>query len=876
MNIKAVVALLICLMVQGLATVSAQHTELKWLRGWKGGRSTNNNTDNTIMGMVVDEEGNTYVAGELRADATFLDGTHASPLDDTMPACQTHGVIVAKYDTAGNLIWRRSCRSTVDGSPSNMIVTGLEKSGDRLYLFMGFSLQANNNNRYLNCPLGLWFFDTVYYWPFDYVNNPNPNYDHMNMPWAIPDSLRRFPFNDWNGGTGSVFVVFDLDGNRLEQHDIKLRKPREQWFDTTLSASYRAFITPWKHTGISTIWHFVVDSKKNICIFSDGGFGGDMAFKNPTGWGIVLDDDTSRVLTYDEIYGCTGDGYDSVPAHFHFIKIDSNWNFVEAKSLTKRLDTRQLIPLSNLSDTARAEQYWDVVGITIAGLSIDEEDNIYLEGVLRTVEFSWTYRLDTLEVDYPYRVFFDSTHYVKVGSYATSQGIPIYAKYDSDGNLLWLNQMHLQTEDSLWAESISNGLYNECANANAYCKKSLTWDSNYVYSKVNLTECWMVLSNLFPGFGTTNPDEDHWIPHYWYLDSNYTMLVTLPDSHAAMDIMRQYLGQNGVRYIDYRIFIVLVYDRETGAPVRYINPFEDIPPIEISEQANASYGRIISTDDDLLIGCTRSDQHGGGYTERYLLRYNKSSGVSTVMDSNCVYAAAMLENLHPDGWLMGREPVTRQGHTNFHLYDGTENAVYASCYYLPDFDRRRPVVVECASVGDVRVTHVVEDDVTLAWHGGANHMAWQVAYLPAHAATDSTAWEHALLVETTDTTLTLPLDTCSLLRVRGICSAENNGPWSDAVEACPEPHIGIGNTAQQLSGPILSPNPATQAVTVVDGATGVIERQVIELEVISPLGQTVMHLTGVSRFNVADLSSGTYMVKIRTPRGTTLRKLTVR
>ena len=183
---------------------------------------------------------------------------------------------------------------------------------------------------------------------------------------------------------------------------------------------------------------------------------------------------------------------------------------------------------------------------------------------------------------------------------------------------------------------------------------------------------------------------------------------------------------------------------------------------------------------------------------------------------------------------------------------------------------------ECPPVEEVQVTHVVEDDVTLEWHGGANHVAWQVAYLPTDAATDSTAWEHALLVETTDTTLTLPLDTCSQLRVRGICDAEHNGPWSDAVEACPQPHIGIAGGARQSSGPVLIPNPATEVVTVVDGATGVIERQVIEIEVFSPLGQSVMRLRGASLFNVADLASGTYMVKIRTPRGTTLRKLSIR
>ena len=864
-NIKAVAVLLVCLLAQAATTVSAQHTELKWLRGWKGGHTTCNNTYNQMNGMVVDEEGNTYVAGAVKVDATFLDGTYATrPIDDTLPTCLTHGVMVAKYDTAGNLMWRKVCRSSLDDPTTSMLVSGLEISGDRLYLLMGFTMQADYRHNYNNCQLELWFFDTMYMWPFDYVNNPNPVYSHRNMPWVIPDSLQCFPFNFWNGGDCSAIVVFDLDGNRLEHHSIGGRVPTPLTWD---SSAYLPYLVG---------NNYVVDSKRNICFFVDGGNTGGLGTQIPTGRYYILDEDTSKVLTYDEIYGCTGNGYDSVPAFFHFFKIDSNWNFVEAKPLTLRLDTRQLVPLINISDTARAAQPWDVVGIIISGLSIDEEDNIYLEGVLHSVEDLWRFYGDTLAVDYPYRVYFDSTHYVKVESFGNTLGIPIYAKYDSHGNLLWLNQLYLITEDSIMAQTNSHWIFNNSVGARMYFPKKMTWDSNYVYSKVDILENWQLLLNLglFPNYSTTEPDRQ-WTPKYWYLDSNYTMLVTLPDSHAALDLMRQYLGQNGVNSITYQIFIVLVYDRETGAPVRYINPFETIPPIEISEGALAKWGKIITTDDDLLIGCERRNLRGR--TERHLLRYNKSSGVTTVLDNNLAHAAIMLENLHPDGWLMGRQPATRTEHgTGFQLYDGTQNAVYASCYYLPDFDRRRPLAAECTPVEEVRVTHVLEDDVTLAWHGDTNHVAWQVAYLPTDAATDSMAWEHALLVESTDTTLTLPLDTCSLLRVRGICDAENHGPWSDAVEACPQPHIGIGNEARKQSGPMLTPNPATEVVTVVDGATGVTEWRVMEIEIISPLGQTVMHLWGASIFNVADLASGTYMVKIRTPRGTTLRKLTIR
>ena len=84
-NFKAVTILLICLLVQVGSTVSAQQTELKWLRGWMGGYG--DNSGNQMNGLVVDDDGNTYVAGALNVNATFLDRTYASPVDDTMPAC---------------------------------------------------------------------------------------------------------------------------------------------------------------------------------------------------------------------------------------------------------------------------------------------------------------------------------------------------------------------------------------------------------------------------------------------------------------------------------------------------------------------------------------------------------------------------------------------------------------------------------------------------------------------------------------------------------------------------------------------------------------------------------------------------------------------
>ena len=92
---------------------------------------------------------------------------------------------------------------------------------------------------------------------------------------------------------------------------------------------------------------------------------------------------------------------------------------------------------------------------------------------------------------------------------------------------------------------------------------------------------------------------------------------------------------------------------------------------------------------------------------------------------------------------------------------------------------------------------------------------------------------------------------------------------SDAV-----PAVGINSQLSTLNFQ-LTPNPATGSVTVVDSRSGTPLRYVKEIQVISPLGQTLLHLRGTNRFNVSTLPAATYLVKVVTRHSTHLLKLVV-
>lgn len=81
----------------------------------------------------------------------------------------------------------------------------------------------------------------------------------------------------------------------------------------------------------------------------------------------------------------------------------------------------------------------------VYGLSIDDEDNLYLSGYIGEMFLMNEYN------QYPMLFYWDSTHYATVDDPGLSWSLPFIIKYDSDGNVLWSNQAYMKGSPSTGA-----------------------------------------------------------------------------------------------------------------------------------------------------------------------------------------------------------------------------------------------------------------------------------------------------------------------------------------------------------------------------------------------------------------------------------------
>ena len=71
----------------------------------------------------------------------------------------------------------------------------------------------------------------------------------------------------------------------------------------------------------------------------------------------------------------------------------------------------------------------------------------------------------------------------------------------------------------------------------------------------------------------------------------------------------------------------------------------------------------------------------------------------------------------------------------------------------------------------------------------------------------------------------------------------------------------IGQTREKI---VLSPNPASSLVCVIDARTGSLMPDITEISVFSMQGKKMLSLSNASHFNVSSLPNAPYIVKIST------------
>ena len=858
-------------------TTLAQEAELKWVEG------IGNTRENTYMtpsmtDFQLDGEGNIYVVGHFDSGNTWLDGTDVDPVHfPCLMSSIYHGLYVAKLDSNGNRVWIKSLRTSLKNDKYNGAQLRLSNLilKDSLLLF-DVSIVGQIQNGYQMCvPPFVWFFDTLFTCPM----TPDNPYEGSN--YAIPDSLFQFPFNRYNGSIGDACITMDLEGNLIDYH-------------TRQAGYYDSYNGQIKINNVDiTFAPCVMDSQKNrhfFCNTTEGNY-------------TIFDDDSTKRLYVPFIDSANNIGNyippsgpatilhknDSISLLVHVI-VDSDFNIISAKPVFSHVDNPQVF----YHRASRNNQ--DVlIGIEIVGnnITIDNEDNIYFRANLKTHDMSLirafqlgnTYLDSTggytpyhqpTPVDYPYHIYLDSVHYITVENLQASQCIPFVVKYDSHGNILWCNQLYADRQDSAALEEMD-------------CRMSVAVDSHYVYVPWFVANCW---TNKFE-LGINISDSANWwlIPpdtlfhKDYFFDEEHLHRYDAPelDTPIPYNTLPDSLRMSYIRNI------IAVYNRETGEFIRYFDPlmmaapyYDSINKNTWNQFFNHTYlvNRLIMQDGKLygreLIRNTVIHPNIFHYR---LLQYDTRTDECVVIDST-MHAGGNAHYMGLDGRYIfstyygeisrytPQSPVMDSLSNRYNL--NSYSPIFA-CYYLPSCDTRRQP--PCPPVDSLTATRSAPATVSLAWLPDPAHTAWQVAQLPStDSLPDSTAWESALVTETETPSLTLDIDTCTLLRVRGICSSGNYGPWSNPVEACPA--VGINSQLSALNFQ-LTPNPATSSVTVVDSRSGTPLRYVKEIQVISPLGQTLLHLRGTNRFNVSTLPAATYLVKVVTRHSTYLQKLVV-
>ena len=378
-----------------ISNAFGQDAEFRWEKHYHGSSFEYSDPDH-IFETIFDSVGNVYVFGEAGWGAQ-IDGEDIGP-----EGMARSSLFVAKFDTLGNKIWLKSAAQNGYGCPFTAFNMYLHNDE----IVVGFQMISGSYNRFDSIVL----FDTTFYQP-----------DRYNS---------YFPFNR----VICFFVSFDLDGNMLDYHFLKLVANTDEL--------HRVPITEFSQSN-STVSiapaRFVFDSQGNICLF--GSF-------SPAYWDsvnhpyFIIDDDSTTCFPLD--FSPYSDRQHQISGS-SFLKIDTNWHIVKQKFLVDSTENWPEIQYQS-GDFTRTR----FCSLEPYHLSIDDEDNIYFSGKLGYLEYD-----DTHTVAYPYYIYLDSLHRFKIDGFGDAQKFHILMKFDNEGNVKWCNQTY-NGEDTMTRSNFSN------------------------------------------------------------------------------------------------------------------------------------------------------------------------------------------------------------------------------------------------------------------------------------------------------------------------------------------------------------------------------------------------------------------------------------
>ena len=351
---------------------------------------------NSIVKSAFDEEGNVYILGTFMIGAE-IEGDDIYPF----PGSIAHpGQIIAKFDIEGNLIWKKIIKYAAACYPK-----GIQIRGNKVYVLADVEMRGNGLN-----VSTLYYLDTLVRYQ-DIVGIP---LDQCTPPFGVYGGM-------------NAFITFDLDGNVLRQSFLQCddRVP-DPWVPIPTAMPIRSPLA------FNPNLPFYVDRNENIYMLGKLEINGS---------------DPSEPL-YTVINGAHKDAFympDTVPygvwslSRWVLYKFTPNFDLLWVKPFIYR--TEGIPPFPGYNDDINA-RYFDII---FHGISGDEENNLYISGDICTTLST----ADALLCAYPVHYYFDNSHYGVVYTDHSSWSMPFLIKYDTDGNVLWNQQLHYKITSNL-------------------------------------------------------------------------------------------------------------------------------------------------------------------------------------------------------------------------------------------------------------------------------------------------------------------------------------------------------------------------------------------------------------------------------------------
>ena len=382
-----------------IATATAQG-EWKWAHYWSGQDGSYSNYFNYIANTAFDDEGNLYVYGSM-GNNPIVDGEPFEFCSQPMPLSQNvRSTLLAKFDTLGNMLWYKVVKS----SEGTADAVWMEVRDDRI-IISGSTFALEGVEYYYNSTW-LYYMDTLI--TGTQVHN-------------IPSEERQFPFRP---GRYTFFATLDKDGNLLESHFVEA-------FTRELHPNGSTYIQApeclCSHMAGTCPFH--VDSQGNIHVFTYFSYGGTEDYP----YTIVVDGDTNRM--YNLFLPGNTDMAISNAMHYKFT---SAWTLDFAHLLVPHTDGIAT-PYELTGDSINPQ-----FECHLYGLSFDVEDNMYLSGGIKLGLNSVSYGGNLH--DYPVHIWWDDSHYLTINDISSAESANFVIKYDTDGQVVWSNQISTRGE----------------------------------------------------------------------------------------------------------------------------------------------------------------------------------------------------------------------------------------------------------------------------------------------------------------------------------------------------------------------------------------------------------------------------------------------